>query len=225
MSEIRRPVLAVNFKAYGQVEGPGAVDLAIACQDVSAETGVCIAACPPTVELSAVARAVRIPVLSQGLDPLDAGPRTGWVTPSAVRACGCAGTLLNHSERTLGMNAIADAVARCRRSGLATVVCADSEVTAAAAAEMRPDFIAVEPPALIGGDVSVTTASPEAVSETVRRVRAVDEGIGVLCGAGVKNSKDVSKALDLGADGVLLASGVVKAADWRAVLRELASGF
>ena len=46
----------------------------------------------------------------------------------------------------------------------------------------------------------------------------------VLCGAGVKNGKDVSKAIELGADGVLIASGVVKAADWHAALSDLAAG-
>ena len=46
----------------------------------------------------------------------------------------------------------------------------------------------------------------------------------VLCGAGVKNGKDVAKALELGSDGVLLASGIVKAKDKEKVIRDLASG-
>ena len=43
----------------------------------------------------------------------------------------------------------------------------------------------------------------------------------VLCGAGVKNGTDVATALDLGAEGVLLASGVTKASDVDAVLKDL----
>jgi triosephosphate isomerase len=39
----------------------------------------------------------------------------------------------------------------------------------------------------------------------------------------VKNGNDVRTALDLGADGVLLASGVVKAQDPEAVIRDLVS--
>ncbi len=46
----------------------------------------------------------------------------------------------------------------------------------------------------------------------------------VLCGAGVKTGKDVAAALSLGAEGVLLASGVVKAKDPYSVLRDLVSG-
>lgn len=42
-----------------------------------------------------------------------------------------------------------------------------------------------------------------------------------MCGAGVKTGEDVRAAMDLGADGVLLASGVVKAKDPEAALRDL----
>ena len=40
-------------------------------------------------------------------------------------------------------------------------------------------------------------------------------------GAGVKNGADVAKAIELGAEGVLLASGVTKANDPAAVLADL----
>ncbi len=46
----------------------------------------------------------------------------------------------------------------------------------------------------------------------------------MLCGAGVTNGEDVKAAIELGADGVLLASGVVKAKDPRAALLDLVSG-
>ncbi|PNX52570.1 MAG: triose-phosphate isomerase, partial [Thermoplasmata archaeon M9B2D] len=62
------------------------------------------------------------------------------------------------------------------------------------------------------------------VSTTVKAVRSINTTVKILCGAGVKNGKDVAKAIELGADGVLLASGVVKAKDKEAVLRDLVSG-
>jgi triosephosphate isomerase len=52
----------------------------------------------------------------------------------------------------------------------------------------------------------------------------VDRDVGVFCGAGVKDRRDVRKALELGTVGVLLASGVVKAKDPEKALRDLASG-
>ena len=88
----------------------------------------------------------------------------------------------------------------------------------------KPNFIAVEPPELIGGDISVTTADPGIVSGSVAAVTDIDKNIKVLCGAGVKNGKDVAKSIELGAEGVLLASGVVKAKDKESVIRDLALG-
>jgi triosephosphate isomerase len=55
-------------------------------------------------------------------------------------------------------------------------------------------------------------------------VKDINPDIMVLCGAGVKTGDDVSAALRLGAEGVLLASGVTKAADPAAVLQDLLDG-
>ncbi|MCJ7488664.1 MAG: triose-phosphate isomerase, partial [Thermoplasmata archaeon] len=76
----------------------------------------------------------------------------------------------------------------------------------------------------IGGDMSVTTANPEIVSESVRVAKKAFPGVKVLCGAGVKTGEDAAKAIELGTNGVLLASGVVKASDPKRVLLDLAAG-
>ena len=70
----------------------------------------------------------------------------------------------------------------------------------------------------------MTAANPEIVRNTVNAVKKVNPNVKVLCGAGVKNGKDVAKALELGAEGVLLASGVVKAKNPEEVLMDLVSG-
>ena len=75
-----------------------------------------------------------------------------------------------------------------------------------------------------GGDISVTTADPAIVSDTVAAVRDINSNVRVLCGAGVKDGKDVRTAVELGAHGVLLASGVTKASDVDAVLADLVAG-
>jgi triosephosphate isomerase len=84
--------------------------------------------------------------------------------------------------------------------------------------KFNPDLIAVEPPELIGGNISVSTAKPEIISRAYELV-----GDKLIVGAGVKNSNDIKIALKLGAKGVLLASGVMKAEDPEAVLKDLAS--
>ena len=219
--KISKPVIIVNFKAYSEVEKDGALILAKACESVSEETGITISICPPTVDLSYVAKNVSIPVLSQNVDPHAAGSATGWVTPSMVKGCGAVGTLINHSEHKVPKNQICECVELSKSVELITVVCADNVHSAAQVAEFRPDFIAVEPPELIGGNVSVTTENPVIIEETIEAVRAVNGSISVLCGAGVKTGEDVRKAIELGTSGVLLASGVVKAKDPKAVLRDL----
>lgn len=221
MTKLKTPVVVVNFKTYAEVEGHRALDLALACQDVARETGTSIAICPPLVELSRIASQVEIPVFGQHIDAKVTGPHTGWVTPGAVRAAGAMGTLLNHSEHRLMMYDVSAIARSCHDAGLETIICADGPDTAKIVASFGPNFIAVEPPELIGGDVSVTDARPEVISEAVESVHRVDAHIPVLCGAGVKNGKDVKKALQLGAKGVLLASGVVRSKDVRATLRDL----
>lgn len=221
MSKLRTPAVVINFKGYREVDGEGALRLAKICEEVSKENGVCIAVCPPMVELGTVARAVSIPVLSQNADSHAPGSVTGWVTASMIKSTGAVGSLINHSEHRFATPVIGECVELCKADDLITMVCAESVKKAVEVAEFAPDFIAVEPPELIGGDISVTTANPYIIEDTVNSVKDVNKKISILCGAGVKTGEDVAKALDLGADGVLLASGVVKAKDPKAVLLDL----
>jgi triosephosphate isomerase len=69
----------------------------------------------------------------------------------------------------------------------------------------------------------VSQADPDIVRDAVESAHDVDPEIDVLCGAGISTGEDVAAARDLGAEGVLLASGVAKAADPEAVLRDLVS--
>ena len=223
MSELKTPTVVINFKAYAEVEGLKATELARICEAVAESSGVSIGVCPPVAELGAVARSVSIPVLSQNVDPYKPGSATGWMTPSMVKACGCAGTLINHSEHRSDDQRIGECVRMCDDLGLITMVCAESVEKARSVAVFAPRFIAVEPPELIGGDISVTTANPKIVQDTVETVKAVNRNVSVLCGAGVKTGQDVATATSLGADGVLLASGVVKSKDPKATLEDLIS--
>lgn len=221
---MREPLIVVNFKTYPQVEGKKAWDLAKVCEKAAIETGVSIAVCPPMPELSRIASEVEIPVLAQGADMARSDPRTAHVTVGAIRAAGSAGTLLNHSERRLILADLEDLVTTCRASGLLTIVCTNNLATSLAGAMLGPDYIAMEPPELIGGDISVTTANPGIVRDTVEAVRRVRPEVKVLTGAGVKDARDLSMALELGTVGVLLASGIVKAKDPGSALVSLCEG-
>jgi len=221
---VRTPFLLVNFKAYAEALGPKSVELARSCATVAEETGRSLAVAPSAFDLAFVAKSVRIPVFAQHLDPAEAGKATGWLPPEAAVAAGAVGTLVNHSERKVAWEEMRDLIERCRQLGLEVVACADDVAEAETAAKLGPDYIAIEPPELIGGTVSVTTARPEIITKSVRRIHGTNPNVQVLCGAGVKTGKDVAKALELGTVGVLLASGVVKAKNPEKALRDLAKG-
>ena len=221
---MRTPVILVNFKAYPEAMGSKAVAFSKIAAEVADRVGASIVVAPAATDVARVAHEVRIPVFAQHVDAVGAGARTGWVPPEAAIAAGAAGTLLNHSERKVPRRDLESLIARCSSLGLEVVVCAGDIAEAEAIAGLSPEFIAIEPPELIGGDVSVTSAKPEVVSGAVERIRKANPQVRVLCGAGVKTSKDVRKALELGTVGVLLASGVVKAKDPAKALRELVRG-
>lgn len=226
---MQRPRIVVNAKVYSEVEGSDSVlRLARACQGAAEEADAVIGLAPPQVELSALCRAAgdltRVPVYAQHTDPLPPGSGTGWVTAEAVSATGAVGSLLNHAERKVPHDQVAATVERLRGLSLESLVCADGMEEIEALAPLQPTYLAVEPPGLIGGDVSVTSADPGIVRDAAERVRALSPDTLTLCGAGVKTARDVEAAIGLGAHGVLLASGVVKAADPLAALRDLCSG-
>ncbi|MBU7044931.1 MAG: triose-phosphate isomerase, partial [Theionarchaea archaeon] len=112
-------------------------------------------------------------------------------------------------------------IKKCHHLNLKTIVCTNNIDVSRASAALHPTYVAVEPPELIGGDISVTTANPDVVAGTVKEIKRIAPDVKVLCGAGVKTGEDVRIAVELGTEGVLLASGVVKAQNPKEALYEL----
>jgi triosephosphate isomerase len=223
MKRIRTPLIIVNFKAYEESTGRKAIRLAKICEDVSKKYKVSIAVSPQFCDIYAIAQEIRgIPILSQHIDPVEPSAYTGHVTALAVKEAGAIGTLINHSERRLKPKDIGECIKIARKLDLITVCCSDSIVKSKEIAKSGPDFIAYEPPELIGTGVSVSKTKPEVVSRTVDLIKKVNPRIKVLCGAGITAAEDVRKALQLGTVGVLVASGVVKAGNPKKVLTEFA---
>ncbi|MFB6280627.1 MAG: triose-phosphate isomerase [Haloferacaceae archaeon] len=209
----------VNLKAYDC--DPEAV--ATAAAGAATDHGARVAVAPQPAHLPRVA-ATGVETWAQHVDPVGTGSHTGHVLAEAVADAGATGTLLNHSERRLRLADIDAALRAAERADLSTVVCANDPRQVRAAAALGPDAVAVEPPELIGGDVSVATADPAVVEDAVAAAAAVAPEVDVYCGAGVSTGEDVAAAADLGADGVLLASAVAKAGNPRAVIDDLVSG-
>jgi triosephosphate isomerase len=221
---LKTPTIVLNVKTYAEATGRKALDIAMLMDKISIETGGSMAIAVQATDITNCAEKVSIPVWAEHIDPIKPGSHTGWTLPEAIKTAGAVGTLINHSEHRLKIADIDVCVARAKELNLDHIVCSNNVATSKSIAALSPNFVAVEPPELIGGDISVTAADPDIVSGSVKAVRDIDKNVKVLCGAGVKNGKDVAKAIELGADGVLLASGIVKAKDKESVIRDLASG-
>jgi triosephosphate isomerase len=220
--KFRTPMIVVNFKTYSEATGRRAIDLAKKVEKVGAETDVFLAVAPQFTDIAVVAKAVTIPVLAQHLDPIEAGSYTGHVLAESAKEAGAVGTLINHSERQLKLSDINEVIRIARQNDLVSIVCANNPSISAAVATLKPDVIAIEPPELIGTGVPVSKAKPEVVTGTVKLVREINRSVTILCGAGITVGKDVVAALKLGTQGVLVASGIVKAKDPYTVLRQFA---
>jgi|TARA_B100000315_G_C14424667_1_gene517251 triosephosphate isomerase len=218
-----KPVIIVNFKAYKEGTGKEAVELAKICEMVALETGKNIVIAVEEVDIHKISSLVKIPVYSEHLDPIYSGAHTGQNLPKALKDNGAEGTILNHSEDRFRIDQLEESIKIAKVIGLKTVVCANDSNIAEAVASFKPDMIAIEPPELIGGDISVSTAKPEIITDTISKVNKTAI-IPVLCGAGIKNRSDVKKAIDLGAKGILVASGIVKASNPEESLKELVEG-
>lgn len=216
-------VLIINLKNYTEVLGNQSVKLAQAAEAVARKIKeVDIIVAPPHPVLGLVTSKVQIPVFSQSVSDVEGGMTTGAIVPEAVVSVRAAGTLLNHSEARIERAQIERLVPRLKKLGLKVCLCANGDTEAEELSKLGPEFLAVEPPELIGSGIAVSKAKPEVVSGTVLRARRAGYRGKILCGAGIVDGKDVEAAVKLGAEGILVASAVVRAKSWEDKITELA---
>lgn len=215
------PLIVLNFKAYFEAIGENGIKLAKYAEEVSKEYGVSIAVAPPITMLSKVVDSVSIPIFSQHVDPYPPGNWTGSIVIEMIKECGAVGSLVNHSEKRMLLADISTIVRRLRENNLITLLCTDTVETTKAGAALSPDIIAIEPPELIGTGIPVSKAKPEIVIGAVDVVRKINPSVHILCGAGISAGEDVAKAIELGTEGVLLASAYIKAKEPRKLLAEM----
>lgn len=221
---MRTPCLVINFKAFKEGTGKSALKIAKAAEKISNNLNVCIAVSPNFLDLKEIANKVSIFTFAQHCDAVEEGAFTGHVTAYQIKEAGGKGVIINHSEKRMELDDIEDAIGLAKKYKLTTIICSNNVDVAKAIAVLNPDFLALEPPELIGGDVSVSKAQPEVITNFVNEIRKLNTKIKLLVGAGIKTKEDVKKAIELGADGVLLASGVVKAKNVSKAIEDLASG-
>ena len=206
-------MLFVNFKTYEEATGKKAVELAKICSKISKDIILVV----QTVDIFNVCANTQLKVFAQHVDEVNYGSNTGSIIIDAVKQAGAKGTIINHSENRIPMDKIKSIVRKCNEKNFTVLVCAQDPDEVSQIAELNPDYIAYEPPELIGGNISVSSAKPEVIKESVEKAGSIP----LIVGAGIKNNKDVKISMSLGAKGILVASGIVKSNNQEKAIKDL----
>ena len=167
------PLILINAKTFKEGMGNRAHMIANAAQLVAHESGVTIGLAPSYIDLHPISHHFAIPVYAQHVDGFEPGAHTGHITADALKTAGAAGSLINHSERRLTLADIESSVRALQAQKLLSVICSNNEATSAGAAALGPEYVAIEPPELIGSGVSVSKANPDIIRRSVAAVHAV----------------------------------------------------
>lgn len=217
------PIVILNYKTYLESSGENALELARALKSASEESGITMVAAPQVADIYRIQDQISLPIFAQHIDPITPGGHTGSNLIETLIEAGISGSLINHSENRMKLADIDEVIQLCKQNDIESCVCTNNIATSKAIATFSPDAVAVEPPELIGTGIPVSQAQPEVVEDSVKGVKSINKKIKVLCGAGISTGDDMKAAMDLGADGVLLASGIVKAKNPKEALLDLVS--
>lgn len=217
------PIVILNYKTYLESSGENALELARALKSASEESGITMVAAPQAADSYRIQDQISLPIFAQHIDPITPGGHTGSNLIETLIEAGISGSLINHSENRMKLADIDEVIQLCKQNDIESCVCTNNIATSKAIATFSPDAVAVEPPELIGTGIPVSQAQPEVVEDSVKGVKSINKKIKVLCGAGISTGDDMKAAMDLGADGVLLASGIVKAKNPKEALLDLVS--
>ena len=209
----------INCKNYEEIAGDKIIEFVKIAEKISKKYKIKIAVAPPQHLIGLVSKS-SIPILAQHVDNSKIGSTTGFVIPELLKKSKVSGSLINHSEHRISENEIKELVLRLRELKMISVVCVKDVAEAKKYAELNPDYIAIEPPELIGSRKAVSKERPELIIKSVDAVNSAHNKTKLLCGAGIVSGQDVAKALELGSKGILVASGIIKAKNWIKVIEE-----
>ena len=150
---LETPAIVLNVKTYIEATGNKALEIATLMDKVSKELGVSMAIAVQATDILLCSKKVSIPVFAEHIDPIKPGSNTGWTLAEAVKSAGAVGTLINHSEHRLILADLDTCIRKAKELGLDHIVCSNNVETSKAIAAFSPNFIAVEPPELIGGEL------------------------------------------------------------------------
>jgi triosephosphate isomerase len=211
----------INCKNYEEIAGDKIIKFVKIVEKISKKYKIKIAVAPPQHLIGSVSKS-SVPILSQHVDVSKVGSTTGFVVPELLKKSGVSGSLINHSEHRISSKEISLLVSKLRDLKMISVLCVKDVAEAKKYAKLNPNYIAIEPPELIGSGKAVSKEKPDLIIKAVNAVKHSKNKTKLLCGAGIVSGEDVSKASELGSKGILVASGIIKAKNWTAMISEFA---
>ncbi|MEM0140134.1 MAG: triose-phosphate isomerase [Ferroplasma sp.] len=199
------PKIFINFKHYENAVGKNSELFLEQFNTIKNQDNVVY--CLSEIDLRLNCKFPGLNIFSQNVNSNGYGPYTGHISIEALKSIGINGSIINHSENRLPETEIKAIVKRAHELNFTIVLCAENLDEIKSFAELNPDYIAYEPPELIGGNISVSSSKPDIIKDAVKLCSGKSK---LLVGAGIKTGTDISKSMELGATGVLIASGIVR---------------
>lgn len=205
-----KTIVIVNFKTYKQ----GKEVLKLAKQVEKADKNIIVGV--QATDIKEISMKTNLTVYAQHADYFRKGRNTGFVIPEAIKSNGARGVFINHSEHRLKFDILKETVKRCKDAGLKTAVFAANLEEAKKIEKLNPSFLIFEPPELVAGKISVSSAKPEIIKKISENLK-----MKFLVGAGIHGRKDVETALELGASGIAVSSAITEARNPEKEIRKL----
>ena len=221
MQRASKKMFIINCKNYEEIAGDKIIKFVKTAEKIAKKHKVKIAIAPPQHLIGLVANS-SIPILAQHIDDSKVGSTTGFVIPELLKKSKVKGSLINHSEHRISSKEISNLVLKLKELKMISVLCVKDVAEARKYAKLNPDYIAIEPPELIGSGKAVSKERPELITKAASAVKEAKNKTKLLCGAGIVSGEDVAKASELGSKGILVASGIVKAKNWDKIMSEFA---
>ena len=214
-------MFVINCKNYEEIAGKEIIKFVRTAEKISKKYNVRIAISPPQHLIGLVTDS-SIPIFAQHVDDSKVGSTTGYVIPELLKKSKVSGSLINHSEHRIPGSEIQKLVLKLKELKMTSIVCVKDVAEVKKYSKLNPDYIAIEPPELIGSGKAVSKERPELIEKAAKAVESAKNSTKLLCGAGIVSGQDVAKAIELGSKGILVASGIVKAKDWGSIMSEFA---
>ncbi|HLR41751.1 MAG TPA: triose-phosphate isomerase [Pseudogracilibacillus sp.] len=215
--KIKTPFFVINPKNF--LYGKNLLTLAVKANSLAQKYGVdTFFTSPPTELINIVKKCPNLKVTAQHMDENTLGNTMGRILAEPLAECGVQAVVLNHAEHQLTISKLKESIHQAKEFKLKTIVCADSIKEAQMVAMLEPDIVLAEPSELIG---QPQTSSKNYVQSTIEAIQSINPNILVEQGAGIRTENDVRELLYLGADGVGVTSGIIKAQDPQMMMEKM----